>query len=276
MTGGALALADITGCQGTSLLSRSMPSVRSAIRLRWAAGRAYSAAWRRAERLLERAAPRSASDERRLPRLPEEPYERKYGMRLGRPVDRIYIDSFLERHGDDIAGDVLEILDSVYTRRFGGSRVRRADVLDASPSATAVTVRGNLETGEGLPREAYDCFICTQTLSLIYDLPSAAAHAHALLKPGGVFLVTVPGISQQADPDHEEFPDYWRFTKRSLHRLLAEAFGEANVAVSAHGTVVATGSFLYGVPADQVDPDLLDPHDPDFEMVVCARAVRAL
>ena len=215
--------------------------------------------WRRAERLLERAAPRSARDERRLPRLPEEPYERKYGMRLGRAVDRIYIDSFLERHGDDIAGDVLEILDSVYTRRFGGSRVRRADVLDASPSATAVTVRGNLETGEGLPREAYDCFICTQTLSLIYDLPSAAAHAHALLKPGGVLLVTVPGISQQADPDQEEFPDYWRFTKRSLHRLLAEAFGEDNVAVSAHGTVVATASFLYGVPADQVDPDLLAP-----------------
>ena len=170
---------------------------------------------------------------------------------------------------------MLEILDSVYTRRFGGARVRRADVLDASPGATAATVRGNLETGEGLPREAYDCFICTQTLSLIYDLRSAAANAHALLRPGGVFLVTVPGISQQADPDHEEFPDYWRFTKRSLRRLLADAFGEDNVEVEAHGTVAAAGSFLYGVPTERVDPALLAPHDPDFEMVVCARAVRA-
>jgi hypothetical protein len=84
----------------------------------------------------------------------------------------------------------------------------------------------------------------------------------------------VPGISQQADPDHEEFPDYWRFTKRALHRLLADAFGEDNVEVQAYGTVAATGSFLYGVPADEVDPGLLAPHDPDFEMVVCARAVR--
>jgi hypothetical protein len=252
-----------------------VPNARSAIRLRWAAGRAYGAAWRRAERLLEHSAPRSARDERHLPRLPAEPYERKYGMRVGRPVDRVYIEGFLERQREDIAGDVLEILDSVYTRRFGGARVRRADVLDASPDATAATVRGNLETGEGLPREAYDCFICTQTLSLIYDLRGAVTNAQALLRPGGVFLVTVPGISQQADPDHEEFPDYWRFTKRSLHRLLAEAFGEGNVEVHAHGTVVATGSFLYGVPADQVDPTLLAPHDPDFEMVVCARAVRS-
>jgi SAM-dependent methyltransferase len=252
-----------------------MAAQRILQRLRWAGGRAYGVAWRRAQRLLERGAPRSVSEELRLPRLPAEPYERKYGMRLGRPVDRVYIEGFLERHGDDITGDVLEILDSVYTRRFGGARVRRADVLDASPDAAAATVRGNLETGEGLPREAYDCFICTQTLSLIYDLPSAAANAHALLRPGGVFLVTVPGISQQADPDHEEFPDYWRFTKRSLQRLLADAFGEDNVEVQAHGTVAATASFLYGVPTERVDPALLGPHDPDFEMVVCARAVRA-
>jgi SAM-dependent methyltransferase len=252
-----------------------MPTPHAARRLRWAAGRAFTWAWRRAERFLERIAPRSARDERRLPSLPAEPYERKYGMRLGRPVDRVYIEGFLERHRRDIRGHVLEILDSEYTHRFGGARVEHADVLDASPSATEATVRGDLETGEGLPSEDYDCFICTQTLSLVYDLRSAVAHTYALLKPGGVLLVTVPGISQQADPDREEFPDFWRFTKRSLHRVLADSFGENNVEVEAHGTTVATASFLYGIPADLVDPALLTPHDPDFEMVVCARAVRA-
>jgi SAM-dependent methyltransferase len=195
-------------------------------------------------------------------------------MRLGRPIDRVYIESFLEHNRKDIHGRVLEILDPVYTQRFGGAHVEHSDVLDASPDATDATVHGNLETGEGLPSETYDCFICTQTLSLIYDLRRAVANARVLLKPGGVLLVSVPGISQQADPDDEEFPDYWRFTRRSLHRLLADAFGADNVTVDAHGTVVATASFLYGIPADQMDPGLLTPHDPDFEMVVCARAVR--
>jgi hypothetical protein len=245
------------------------------LRARWAAGRAYAAAWRRAEHLLERSAPRSARDERRRPRLPSEPFERKYGMRLGRPVDRVYIEDFLARHGADIRGDVLEILDPTYTRRLARGQVRRADVLDASPGAKEATVRGNLETGEGLPRSAYDCFICTQTLSLIYDVRAAVRNAHDLLRPGGVFLVTVPGISQQADPAHEEFPDYWRFTKLALRHLLQDAFGNEDIDVEAHGTVVATAAFIYGVPASEVDPAMLEPPDPDYEMVVCGRAVRS-
>ena len=208
-----------------------------------------------------------------MPRLPAEPYHRKYGLRVGRPVDRVYIEGFLERNSGDVRGRVLEIYDRVYTERFGGDRVERSEVLDNSPSAVEATVSGDLESGAGLPREAFDCFICTQTLSLIYDLRSAAAHAHQLLRPGGVFLVTVPGISQQADPAVEEFPDYWRFTKLALERLLGEHFDD--VAVEAHGTVAATGAFLYGVPAAEVDPAALAPHDPDYELVVCGRAVRS-
>jgi SAM-dependent methyltransferase len=253
-----------------------VPGSRTALRARWVAGRAYAAAWSGAHLLLERGAPRSVREERRRPRLPVEPYERQYGMRLGRPLDRVYIEEFLKRRSADIRGDVLEILDPAYTRRFGGALVKRADVLDASPSAPKATVRANLETGDGLPREAYDCFICTQTLSLIYDVRGAVRNAHDLLKPGGVLLVTVPGISQQADPAHEEFPDYWRFTKLALRRLLEEPFGRGAVEVEAHGTVAATAAFVYGVPASDVDPALLAPHDPDYEMVVCGRAVRAL
>jgi hypothetical protein len=252
-----------------------MRATYTTTRARWAAGRAYAAAWRAASRLLERGAPHSAREARRRPRLPAEPYERKYGMGLGRPVDRIYIEDFLERHRDDIHGDVLEILDPSYTHRYGGDRVARSDVLDANPSASEATVRGDLETGDGLPEASFDCFICTQTLSLIYDVRAAVRNAHDLLKPGGVFLVTVPGISQQADPANEEFPDYWRFTKLALGRLLKDAFGDDAVDVEAHGTVAATAAFVYGLPAAEFDLALLGPHDPDFEMVVCGRAVKA-
>jgi len=242
-------------------------------RLRFLLGRAYAASWRAADALVARAAPRSARAALRRPRLPAAPYHRKYGLRVGRPVDRVYIEGFLERHAGDVRGRVLEIYDRVYTERFGGDRVERSEVLDNSPTAAEATVSGDLESGAGLPQAAFDCFICTQTLSLIYDVRAAVANAHALLKPGGVLLVTVPGISQQADPAAEEFPDYWRFTKLALDRLLREHFDD--VAVEAHGTVAATGAFLYGVPAAEVDPAVLGPHDPDYELVVCGRAVRS-
>ena len=57
-------------------------------------------------------------------------------------------------------------------------------------------------------------------------------------------------------------------------RLLGERLGPENVEVGAEGTVAACAAFLYGIPADDVDPALLDPHDPDYEMVIWARAVK--
>jgi hypothetical protein len=89
-----------------------------------------------------------------------------------------------------------------------------------------------------------------------------------------VLLLTVPGISHQAEPDGELFPDHWRFTWRAIDRLLTERFGPGNVEVHAEGTVAACAAFLYGIPAAEVDPADLDPHDPDYEMVICARAVK--
>ena len=244
-------------------------------RLRFALGRAYTRAWHAADALLQRGAPRSVRAGRARPRLPAAPVHRRYGVVVGRPVDRVYIERFLVAHAADVQGRTLEILDDVYTRRFGGAAATRRDILDLDPANARATVRGDLVSGEGIPAGAFDCFICTQTLSLTYDVHAAVATAHGLLKPGGVLLLTVPGISQQADPDVEAFPDHWRFTKRSVQRLLREAFGaDAEIAVSAYGTVAASAAFLYGLPADEVDPALLDPHDPDYEMVVCARAVR--
>src|SRR5947207_406343 len=45
----------------------------------------------------------------------------KWGAERGTPVDRYYIERFLERHRADIRGRVLEVRDSRYTDRFGTS-----------------------------------------------------------------------------------------------------------------------------------------------------------
>jgi SAM-dependent methyltransferase len=243
-------------------------------RVRFTLGRAYAALWRAADGALARVAPGSVRQARALPRLPGEPVHRRYGLRLGRPVDRFYIERFLERHAGDMRGRTLEVLDAVYTRRFGGGAVEWFDVLDLDPGNAAATVRGDLQTGEGIPPGAFDCFVCTQTISITYDFAGALDTAYFALAPGGVLLLTVPGISHQAEPDGELFPDHWRFTWRAIDRLLAERFGEGNVEVGAEGTVAACAAFLYGIPAADVDPAHLDPHDPDYEMVICARAVK--
>jgi SAM-dependent methyltransferase len=235
-------------------------------RLRWWAGRVYAAGWRRARGLLARATPRS---ERGVPLLPAEPFSRSFGLDHGTPIDRVHIEAFLERHRADVRGAVLEILEPVYTERFGAG-VTRSEVLDAAADAPRATIRGNLETGENLPAGAFDCFICTQTFSYTLDVQAAVRNAARVLKPGGVLLCSVPGISQQraAGAKEQEFPDLYRFTSHALRRLLEAEFAE--VEVEAFGDVRSAAQFLYGIPAERAGAPAA--HDPDYELVLCARA----
>ena len=59
-----------------------------------------------------------------------EPIGGYFSRERGTSVDRFYVAAFLDKHCGDVAGRVLEIEESRYTRRFGGERVTRSDVLD--------------------------------------------------------------------------------------------------------------------------------------------------
>ncbi len=197
-----------------------------------------------------------------------------WGFERGQPVDRYYIERFLESHASDIRGRVLEIGTDMYTRRFGGDRVTRGDVLHVAESHPHVTIIADLAEPdpERLPEEAFDCFILTQTLHVIYDVPAALRTAHRILKPGGVLLLTAPGLGRISRYDMDRWGDYWRFTSRSLARLLEETFPGSDVAVSAHGNVMASIAFLHGLSAGELDSSELEHADPDLELLITARA----
>ena len=208
-----------------------------------------------------------------------DPVSREYGFDRGTPVDRYYIDRFLAKWGGtdgDIRGRVIEIGDDRYTRKFAGDdplRVQQVDILDVDAGNPRATVVADLASPLDMP-DGFDCVICTQTLLLIYDVRAAVESLHRLLVPGGVALVTVPGISRICRSEAERFGDQWRFTTQSLARLLGETFGSENVGVEAYGNVLSATAFLYGLAAEELRPEELDHRDPDYEVVVAARAIR--
>jgi SAM-dependent methyltransferase len=194
-----------------------------------------------------------------------------WGSDGGVPVDRYYIDRFVERHGIDVRGRVLEVGASAYANRFGGDRVTSIDVLDVDPDNGSATIRGDLSTPGVVPAGAFDAFLLLQTLQYVPDPVRAVRHAVAALAPGGVLLVSVPGLSRidPADRGH----DQRRFTPAGFAGLLAQIDG-ATPEIEAFGNVLAAVTYLMGIPAEELKPSELAVADPDFPVTLCARVER--
>lgn len=203
------------------------------------------------------------------------PISRSWGGDRGLPVDRYYIEQFLGRWSADIRRRVLEIGDNEYTLRFGGDRVERSDILHAAPGNPKATYVDDLASGVTLPDAAFDCVVCTQTLHLIPDLAGSLHTLHRILKPGGVLLATVPGISQIYRDEEGRWGDYWRLTDRSAGWLTERSFGRGNVEVEVYGNVLAATAFLHGLAAEELERQELEARDPDYQVSIGIRAVRA-
>lgn len=201
-----------------------------------------------------------------------EPISADWGFDRGTPIDRYYIDLFLQAHAGDVRGRVLELSNAEMTQRYGGDRVTQSTVLNAVPAPPPVTLVGDLATGDGIPEGAFDCAIVTQTLLFIYDVHGVARTLHRLLAPGGVALVTVPGITKISRQDMEQSGQFWSFTSASARRLFEEAFAVDAVEIGAYGNVLAATAFLQGIAAEELDAEELLHRDPDFEALITVRA----
>jgi len=202
------------------------------------------------------------------------PVSRCFGLdRGGTPIDRYYINAFLGQHAADIRGRVIEIGDRTYSKRFGSDRITQSDVLHVEKQPD-VTIVGDLVSGRGVPEAAFDCFICTQTLMFISDVRAAIASLHRSLKPGGVALVTLAGISQICRFDMDHWGDYWRFTSMAARTLFAEAFGDRDLNVKAYGNSFAAICLLQGLTTEELTREELDREDRDYEVIIAVRAVK--
>ena len=201
------------------------------------------------------------------------PIGRRFGFDRGLPVDRYYIERFLSDHRDDIRGRVLEVGDASYTKRFGNGQVLKSDVFDISESNPQATIVGDLSCGDNIPSDTFDCVILTQTLQLIYDAPAALRTVYRILKPSGVLLATLPGVSQVVRDAWRKYW-HWSFTHVSAKRLFEDVFPAANVTIDVSGNVLTAAAFLYGLAAEELRQEELDYSDSEYELLIAVKAVK--
>ncbi|MCP9889430.1 bifunctional PIG-L family deacetylase/class I SAM-dependent methyltransferase [Cyanobium sp. ATX 6A2] len=204
-----------------------------------------------------------------------EPISRWFGYDRGTPIDRPFIEQFLHQHRQDIRGRVLEIGDDSYTRKFGDDRVSHRDVLHVKEGALGSTIIGDLSHAPQIPDNTFDCLILTQVLVCIFDLPSTITTIYRILKPGGVVLVTVPGIS---NIDKGEWHDYWMwsFSPNALRKLLMLKFPPHDIEVTSRGNVFSAISFLEGLCTEDLQDFPEADDDPHYPLTVLGRAVKPL
>lgn len=201
------------------------------------------------------------------------PFSTEFGYDRGGPIDRYYIENFLEKEAAHISGRVLEIGDNEYTLNYGGARVTQSDILHVDEKNPKATFVGDISDAPHVPANTFDALVLTQTLHLIYDFKAALRTCYRILKPGGVLLLTVPGITPI---DHGEWKEiwYWSFTDKAMHKLMEETFPGGTCEVNTYGNVYAATSFLYGMGLPEVSKQKLDHNDPHYQVIVTVKAIK--
>jgi glycosyltransferase involved in cell wall biosynthesis len=198
------------------------------------------------------------------------PVSLNFGWDRGKPIDRYYIEKFLASNAVDITGRVLEVGDDTYSRLYG-TGISTQDILHVDPHYAMATLHGDLGQEGVLPEGVFDCIVLTQTLQLIFELKQAVSLLNAALKPGGILLLTVPGISPI---DRGEWGEswFWSFTPASIQRLFQRSFPADALDLKAYGNVFAATAFLQGAALEEVDGAKLDDHDPAYPVIITLRA----
>ena len=204
-----------------------------------------------------------------------EPVSRMFGYERGTPVDRFYIERFLEENTADIQGRVLEIGDDAYTRRFGGDRVTRRDVFHVHADNPKATMVGDLAHAPEVPSDLFDCAIVTQTLQFISDPRAALRTLHRILRPGGTLLMTNPGITV-VSPESDQWSGLWlwSFTPAGIRELMEQSFGVDRFVLTVRGNVLAGTCALQGIAVEDIDTSDLQADDPANPVVIAVRATK--
>lgn len=195
------------------------------------------------------------------------PFSARYGVDRGTPIDRWYLEQFIDDHRTDIRGRVLEVANARYAGAHRAA-IASLDILDIDPRNDEATIIADLDDAGSLPPQTFDCVIVTQTLQYMRDVRETVRTLRSSLAPDGLLLLSVPVI---AKVDHNlETIDRWRMLPKGLTTVLDDVAPSDDREMVAFGNVLAAVAFLLGIAAEELDPSELLHVDPLYPILTCA------
>jgi hypothetical protein len=162
------------------------------------------------------------------------PFSEEWGFDRGSPVDRHYLDRFLEGHRAAIRGRVLEIHEPRYTKLYGHDVVE-AHTVDINPEHHPTFLCDLARSETVIPSDHYDCFLLPNTLPFLRDVEESLRQALRIVRPGGLILASASPFVPLAG-DARDGEDLWHMSGAGWREVARKAWPGASPGSRATGT----------------------------------------
>ena len=198
------------------------------------------------------------------------PFSDSFGFDRGTPVDRFYLERFLQSESAAIRGRVLEVQVSGSTRRFGRD-VEVAHTVDIEDRFSPTYLCDLARAEDVIPTGFYDCVLLPNTLQHLRDLEPALRNAVRVLKPGGTLLASAACLMRLTSPDD----DFWRLSAAGWRIIAARVWPGCDVDVRAHGNCLVAAAGVYGLALEELRDQELESQDDRFPVLITIRCRKA-
>jgi SAM-dependent methyltransferase len=195
------------------------------------------------------------------------PISTGFGFERGTPIDRYYLNRFIEEVRSQVRGVVIEIGGSLNNRtvyNFVNAREYHAMDLIQRPD---VDIVGNAEDPAAFPASSIDSVIAFNVLEHCREPWVVIDNALLWLKPGGALFCMVPN----AQRIHKMPGDYWRPLPQAVSWMLRR-FSTHQLRV--YGNPIALVASFMGIASEEVPRRDLDFFNPDYPVATCAVAIK--
>ncbi|MBE9229908.1 methyltransferase domain-containing protein [Phormidium sp. LEGE 05292] len=190
-----------------------------------------------------------------------------YGYLRGEPIDKYYVNKFIEKIKPEIVGNILEIgagPQAKETYELSDDCSYRNLNIKALPE---VDIVGDVHDVNLVEPESCDTILLFNVLEHCYAPWIVIENIYTWLKPGGkCFAATPVGVRIHADPT-----DYWRPLPNAFTWMLRN-FSKHEI--YSYGNAMSVTASLYGISHQELTIEELDAYHPDYPVTVCIEATK--
>lgn len=185
-----------------------------------------------------------------------------FGLTRGKPVDRYYLNKFIQEIKPQIAGKILEIGGIAKDKDFYEVNLGSSyQIMNIEPGS-GIDIVGDAHNVSIIKPESFDSIISFNVLEHCYAPWQVVENIYTWLKPGGKCFVMVPSAVRL----HATPMDYWRPLPDAFAWMFRN-FSQQKLYV--YGSPITVIASYHGIATEELTTEELEAFHPDFPVATC-------